>query len=117
MLFASKFYHIYYRIPLLPSIYSVNLNRVFTVLFVDIDECKQDNTCKNGRCMNEPGSFKCVCERGFTPSSDGKACLGKSLLLLVSYILPSDSSSFVTTVIQRMGVKLIYDPRFTCQMS
>ena len=61
---------------------------MFTVIFIDIDECKQDNICENGRCMNERGSFKCVCDRGFTPSSDGKACVGKtaSLLLLVSYI-------------------------------
>ena len=71
---------------LLPSNYEDNLSRVLTVIFIDIDECKQDNICKNGRCMNEAGSFKCVCDRGFTASSDGKACLGKiaGLLLLVS---------------------------------
>ena len=77
----AKFFHN------IPSNYEVNLSRVFTVLFVDIDECKQENICKNGRCMNDPGSFKCVCDRGFTPSSDGKACLGKIAgpLLLVFY--------------------------------
>ena len=79
---SSTFFHN------IPGNYGVNLRRLFTVTFIDIDECKQDNICKNGRCMNDPGSFKCVCDRGFTPSSDGKACLGKIAgpLLLGSYI-------------------------------
>ena len=74
----------------MPSNYEDNLSTGFTVILLDIDECKQDDICKNGRCMNEAGSFKCACDRGFTPSSDGKACLGKikiaGLPMPVSYI-------------------------------
>lgn len=72
----------------MPSNYVDNLSTGFTVILLDIDECKQDDICKNGRCMNEEGSFKCACDRGFTPSSDGKACLGKiaGLPMPVSYI-------------------------------
>lgn len=42
----------------------------------DIDECQQSGKCKNGRCVNEPGNFRCICDRGFTASADGKACVG-----------------------------------------
>ena len=55
--------------------------------FLDIDECKQDGICKNGRCMNEHGSFKCVCDRGFTTSSDGKACVGRVATITVMFKL------------------------------
>ena len=43
---------------------------------LDIDECQQSGKCKNGRCVNELGNFRCVCDRGFTASADGKACVG-----------------------------------------
>lgn len=68
----------------MPSNYEDNFSTAFTVMLLDIDECKQDDICKNGRCMNEAGSFKCVCDRGFTPSSDGKACLGTRVLHILS---------------------------------
>ena len=45
--------------------------------FLDIDECRQKDICKNGRCVNEPGNFRCVCDRGFTANADGKACVGR----------------------------------------
>lgn len=49
--------------------------------FLDIDECRQKDICKNGRCVNEPGNFRCVCDRGFTANADGKACVGRIAVL------------------------------------
>ena len=53
----------------------------FYFIILDIDECQQSGKCKNGRCVNEPGNFRCVCDRGFTASADGKACVGKAALI------------------------------------
>ena len=44
-------------------------------LFLDIDECI-NRPCRNGRCINSEGSFKCECQPGFTLGADGKTCLG-----------------------------------------
>ncbi|KAK1150454.1 latent-transforming growth factor beta-binding protein 2 [Acipenser oxyrinchus oxyrinchus] len=37
------------------------------MLCIDINECKdiseQNSLCKNGRCVNTEGSYKCVCLR------------------------------------------------------
>ena len=43
---------------------------------VDIDECKlfNHNICFNGRCVNTPGSFMCICPAGFVLDDDTKIC-------------------------------------------
>lgn len=46
-------------------------------LFVDVNECL-DDMCRNGQCINTPGSFFCVCDRGFTLSPDRTSCTGKA---------------------------------------
>ena len=33
--------------------------------------------CKNGRCSNTPGSYKCSCTRGYQLADDGITCVGK----------------------------------------
>lgn len=42
----------------------------------DLDECKS-GPCKNGRCINTDGSFRCECPPGFTLGVNGLICLGK----------------------------------------
>ncbi|XP_063801271.1 latent-transforming growth factor beta-binding protein 3 [Pseudophryne corroboree] len=44
----------------------------------DLDECRQKNPrgplCKNSRCINTVGSFRCVCKSGYTRSRHPHIC-------------------------------------------
>uniref|UniRef100_A0A8C4Q9N7 Fibrillin 1 n=1 Tax=Eptatretus burgeri TaxID=7764 RepID=A0A8C4Q9N7_EPTBU len=45
---------------------------------VDIDECAYHaygRVCKNGRCVNTEGSFRCICNAGFDLTPDGRNCV------------------------------------------
>lgn len=44
----------------------------------DIDECRViHDVCKNGECVNDRGSYHCICKTGYTPDITGTACVGK----------------------------------------
>ena len=46
-------------------------------MFTDIDECTENGRiCLNGDCMNTPGTYRCICQRGYELSPDGAFCLG-----------------------------------------
>lgn len=45
----------------------------------DHDECAGTNICLNGMCINEDGSFKCLCKPGFTLASSGRYCTGREI--------------------------------------
>ncbi|XP_074237990.1 fibrillin-2 isoform X4 [Saimiri boliviensis] len=40
----------------------------------DHDECTTTNMCLNGMCINEDGSFKCICKPGFVLAPNGRYC-------------------------------------------
>ncbi|KAL0994072.1 hypothetical protein UPYG_G00117430 [Umbra pygmaea] len=46
---------------------------------IDIDECTEPgvrvNPCKNARCRNTIGSFKCYCKNGFVPARRPNICV------------------------------------------
>ena len=74
---------------------------VFTLLphthnIPDIDECalSQHNCHSKARCRNTPGSFVCICRKGF--SGDGNQCSGKKRSLISPQI--PFSSFFVLTL-------------------
>ncbi|CAM9994712.1 unnamed protein product [Lampetra fluviatilis] len=42
----------------------------------DIDECKVlANPCHNGECINSAGSYRCMCNRGYTTDITSTACV------------------------------------------
>ena len=45
-------------------------------LFADVDECMEQDVCRNGECMNLVGSFQCKCFPGYKLSSDKRQCIG-----------------------------------------
>nr|XP_009858101.2 fibrillin-1 [Ciona intestinalis] len=47
----------------------------FTPNGIDLNECDENNPCVNGRCVNQPGSFRCECTNGFTLDASGVVCV------------------------------------------
>ena len=48
---------------------------------IDIDECEENpNRCGIGRCINNEGSFQCLCPDGYILMEDGESCMGKSII-------------------------------------
>uniref|UniRef100_A0A6Q2ZCU0 Latent transforming growth factor beta binding protein 3 n=1 Tax=Esox lucius TaxID=8010 RepID=A0A6Q2ZCU0_ESOLU len=45
------------------------------LVFKDINECQDPSYCKNGRCVNTPGSFHCICTQPLTFSAAHKQCV------------------------------------------
>ena len=56
------------------------------VCVLDYDECKLTGMCTNGQCINMDGSYKCLCDQGFTLASAGAACVGEYSSGLVTNI-------------------------------
>lgn len=53
----------------------------FSFTFLDVDECSlMGNLCKNGRCINAMGSYRCICNKGYKPDQSGTKCVGKKIL-------------------------------------
>lgn len=45
---------------------------------LDHNECATATTCTNGVCINEDGSFTCLCKSGFLLAPSGHACVGEA---------------------------------------
>ena len=44
--------------------------------FVDINECVRQNICGFGTCVNQPGTYTCMCQRGYRYNPQTKTCVG-----------------------------------------
>lgn len=67
-----------------PTSLAVSRNRNGVVFGADENECSAEDMCENGQCVNLDGSFKCLCETGYTLSPSGKQCHGQSMRSLPS---------------------------------
>lgn len=45
----------------------------------DHNECATTTMCANGVCLNEDGSFTCLCNPGFLLAPGGRHCVGEKL--------------------------------------
>lgn len=57
--------------------------------YVDINECAEQPTLCGpaGTCQNVPGSYRCVCPRGYRTDSTGTRCIGKLCFYFLLYII------------------------------
>lgn len=65
------FYHLLYSVTMFST------HACWGFLYsLDFDECSTWNYCDH-ICVNAPGSFKCICENGYTPDADS-VCRAKN---------------------------------------
>ena len=55
---------------------------IFHGLFVDINECAENNGGCPQLCKNTEGSFQCECDVGYMLTLDGKTCAGMESILV-----------------------------------
>ena len=58
-------------------------NYVWCILTADINECNGDNLCDHN-CINQNGSYLCLCRHGFVLLSNQKSCEGTIYALTVA---------------------------------
>lgn len=76
--------------------------------FSDMDECSIRNMCLNGMCINEDGSFKCICKPGFQLASDGRYCKGLCYRTIIFF-----SCSFFFSAYLEVSFFLTESPRLS----
>uniref|UniRef100_A0A671KUG9 Latent-transforming growth factor beta-binding protein 3-like n=1 Tax=Sinocyclocheilus anshuiensis TaxID=1608454 RepID=A0A671KUG9_9TELE len=57
------------------SLYISLVTGVSVVHLSDVNECEDPSYCRNGRCVNTPGSFHCICKQPHTFSAALKQCV------------------------------------------
>jgi len=60
--------------------HSVCRPRLCVCVCLDIDECPSPNCSANEMCVNEVGSYRCMCRKGFT--DNGTQCIGTLYMFL-----------------------------------
>jgi len=50
----------------------------YMYVVADYNECHSTRMCTHGHCVNLDGSYKCVCDVGFTLAEDEQVCVGQS---------------------------------------
>lgn len=76
--------------------YHSNLLKLYKISFVplranprliaDIDECKViHDVCRNGECINERGTYRCLCNLGYTTDITGTLCIGRFFIVVFVY--------------------------------
>lgn len=71
------------------------------VSVLDLNECTaKPGICKNGRCENTIGSYRCRCDQGFVATPTQTECIGRYIfsLYLAQCVLNSFTWVFITVV-------------------
>ncbi len=61
---------------------------------VDVDECQDAAVCTDGRCVNREPGYYCLCDPGFIPSKDQRACLDATQGSCYSSISPGGTCRY-----------------------
>uniref|UniRef100_A0A2K6K3G1 Growth arrest specific 6 n=1 Tax=Rhinopithecus bieti TaxID=61621 RepID=A0A2K6K3G1_RHIBE len=87
------------------------------VLLADIDECADSEACGEARCKNLPGSYSCLCDKGFAYSSQEKACrdVDECLQGRCEQVCVNSPGSYTCHCDGRGGLKLSQDMD-TCEV-
>ncbi len=49
---------------------------MWCIIFQDVDECAiMPEACRNGRCVNTMGSYRCICNTGYKADTIGTNCV------------------------------------------
>lgn len=73
---------------------------VFHIVHVcaDLNECAvKPGICKNGRCENTVGSYRCKCDQGFLANPTQTECIGKELVSDHIFFILSLISTFLVS--------------------
>ncbi|KAF3834796.1 hypothetical protein F7725_027354 [Dissostichus mawsoni] len=99
-----------------------NLAQVLLLYFCpDHDECATTNMCLNGMCINEDGSFKCICKPGFALAPNGRYCTGilfqsiRDVMYKLCFLSPSDIDECLTPGICMNGRCINSEGSFRCE--
>lgn len=53
------------------------MSQIYTLCLGTVNECEFiAGVCKNGKCMDTPYGFRCMCGEGFKLTMNGKKCKG-----------------------------------------
>lgn len=52
------------------------------LLSVDIDECNNPDNCQYGTCVNQKGTYLCVCPQNYVLNPSGTGCVGEYMWLI-----------------------------------
>ncbi|XP_053314536.1 latent-transforming growth factor beta-binding protein 1 isoform X2 [Spea bombifrons] len=55
--------------------------RINATFCQDINECRLQDVCPNGECLNTIGSYRCTCKLGFVPDPTLSACVADNPLV------------------------------------
>ena len=76
------------------DVYYIWFSYYFMFVFIlDVNECAvMPGMCRNGTCENTFGSYRCICDRGFTLTDNGD-CFGKEVYLCEYFVSQLNSLS------------------------
>lgn len=60
--------------------------KIMLYMYLDINECDQNNGNCNQICVNKVGSYHCECKSGFIQHHTGFSCHGNNCISFVSFI-------------------------------